>query len=247
MIGIVHEGTAFPLFWKILPKKGNSNTQERKEITQKAIDLLGREKISALLADREFIGKEWFTYLQKQNISFCIRIRENFRIHGSKQRSVKDLVRGLAHGETLLFPRSMEICGTKLFVSGAFVGAEYCIVVSDRYQEDALEIYLRRWGIEVLFGCLKSRGFCFEDTHMTDFRRISKLIALLSIAFVCMHIIGEWQHALNPIALKKHGRRAKSIFRMGLDYFRNILFNVEHKFHLLLRCLEILRNFLSCT
>ena len=40
-----------------------------------------------------------------------------------------------------------------------------------------------RWQIETLFGCLKTRGFNFEDTHLTDPERLSKLLGLLALAF----------------------------------------------------------------
>ena len=36
MLGIVHEGVAFPLLWTMLDKRGNSNSDER-------IDLLERQ------------------------------------------------------------------------------------------------------------------------------------------------------------------------------------------------------------
>ncbi len=29
-------------------------------------------------------------------------------------------------------------------------------------------MYRRRWEIETMFGCLKTRGFRMEDTHITD-------------------------------------------------------------------------------
>jgi hypothetical protein len=29
VLSVVHQGTAFPIFWILLPKKGNSNTRER--------------------------------------------------------------------------------------------------------------------------------------------------------------------------------------------------------------------------
>ena len=31
-----------------------------------------------------------------------------------------------------------------------------------------IEDYYQRWHIETLFGCLKSRGFDLEATHMTE-------------------------------------------------------------------------------
>lgn len=49
------------------------------------------------------------------------------------------------------------------------------IVVSDDEFSDAIALYLRRWEIETLFGCLKTRGFRMEDIHMTSLERIDLL------------------------------------------------------------------------
>ena len=37
-----------------------------------------------------------------------------------------------------------------------------------------------RWQIETLFGCLKTRGFNFEDTHLRDASRLSKMMGPVS-------------------------------------------------------------------
>jgi lipoate-protein ligase A len=37
-----------------------------------------------LLADREFIGKEWFAWLQRREIPFVIRVRNNTLVNGKK-------------------------------------------------------------------------------------------------------------------------------------------------------------------
>jgi hypothetical protein len=44
--------------------------------------------------------------------------------------------------------------------------------------------------IETRFGCLKTRGFYFEDTHLTEGGRMNKLVALLALAFTWTHLIG---------------------------------------------------------
>jgi transposase len=101
------------------------------------------------------------------------------------------------------------------------------ILASDKLLEDPFEIYGKRWEIETLFGCLKTKGFCFEDTHITKPERIEKLLFLLTIAFCWAHKIGEWQHEEKPIVIKKHGRKLQSYFRYGLDYLRDVLFNLR--------------------
>ncbi len=58
MLGITYKGIAFPLIFSLLPKRGNSNWEERKKIMERFIRLFGAECIDCLVADREFIGKE---------------------------------------------------------------------------------------------------------------------------------------------------------------------------------------------
>ena len=82
-----------------------------------------------------------------------------------------------------------------------------------------------------------------ESTHLTDAERLSKLLALLSLALCWAILIGEWLHQLKPLTIKKHGRKAKSIFRYGLDHLRNIVLNFEQKETEYMQVLQ----FLSCT
>ena len=58
LLSVVHQGIAIPLYWTLLDKKGNSNSNERCELIQKFINTFGADKIQYVLADREFVGKE---------------------------------------------------------------------------------------------------------------------------------------------------------------------------------------------
>ena len=57
---------SIPLIWKFLPKRGCSSPAERIEVVETFIKLFGLNKILEILADREFVGKEWFAYLKEQ-------------------------------------------------------------------------------------------------------------------------------------------------------------------------------------
>ena len=80
MLGITYKGIAFPLIFSLLSKRGNSNREERKKIMERFIRLFGAECIDCLVADREFIGKEWTGWLNSRRIRYYIRIRQNFWI-----------------------------------------------------------------------------------------------------------------------------------------------------------------------
>ncbi len=77
MLSICYKGRAIPVFWMMLNKKGNSNTCERIQLLNRFIRLFGKDRIEALTADREFIGKDFFDYLDQQGIPFVIRIKKS--------------------------------------------------------------------------------------------------------------------------------------------------------------------------
>jgi hypothetical protein len=188
MLGIAYKSIAFPVMWKLLPKRGNSNTKERIELIEKFIRVIGLEKTKCLTADREFIGTDWFDYLKTRNIPFYIRIRNNSITN--RDVRVDRLFSMLRIGECYVFPRKRTIYGHKLSIVGLRLKDDYLIIVTNSNPEEAIKNYKQRWQIETLFGALKSRGFNFEDTHLTAEDRICKLIALMAITFCWAHLTG---------------------------------------------------------
>jgi Transposase DDE domain len=229
MLGVVHEGIAIPLVWKMLDKEGNSNTLERSQLFNRFLTLFGERQIDCLTADREFVGGEWFGYLQHQpHTPFRIRIRKNTLLHdGYRQLRADVCFQDLQPGQTKILTKRRRIWGHWLYIA----------------PESAISDYAKRWGIETLFGCFKTRGFCLESTHFNHPERLSKLIALLSLAMCWAILTGSWLNLLNPIKLKKHGRMAKSIFRFGLDFLRHTFLDLELNAGNFSRAL----SFLSCT
>jgi len=57
VLAIVYEGVAFPILFKLMPKRGNSHTAERIQIVNHYIRLFGKETLHYLVADREFVGE----------------------------------------------------------------------------------------------------------------------------------------------------------------------------------------------
>lgn len=243
-LGIVYRGVAFPVFWKILNKRGNSNTKERIELMEEFIELFGIASILYLCADREFVGRDWFTYLHGNQIDFRIRIKENTIIPNARgeARNAWQLFSFTRTGELIVMQQPREIWGLALYCSGMRLPTgDYLIVIAPWFSPSAITDYAKRWEIETLFGCLKSRGFRLEETHLTQGERLKKLIAVLAIAFCWAHAVGEWLVQHKPIKFKKHGRLAKSIFRTGFDHLRRVLTNFE------LDVFSSICSFLSCT
>jgi hypothetical protein len=230
VLGIAYRGVAVPILWTVLEKKGNSNTQERKALMSEFVALCGLHSIAYLACDREFIGKEWFRWLKRNRIDFRIRVRENTQVTNGRGELVPawTLFRSQRIGTELVIARARRCWGLDLYFSGVRLSSgEYVIVVAPQAAERALADYARRWEIETLFGCLKSRGFRLEETHVTDPARLKKLLALLALCFCWAVIVGEWLREQKPLKVKKHGRLCKSVFRHGLDHLRRILCNLQ--------------------
>ena len=65
---------AVPIYWVQLEKLGASSQSERREMFEKALTLFDLSGMT-LLADREYIGLNWFKYLRSNKIHFVIRMR----------------------------------------------------------------------------------------------------------------------------------------------------------------------------
>lgn len=247
MLGIIYKNNAIPLFWEMLDKEGSSCTSERKQILQKAIEILGKDRIIAILADREFIGVEWFKYILSSGIEFHIRVPKQIKkgsVLSKDKKSVNNLFRYLPQMGKLDYPKEVIILGYRLLVSGMkSKNGEYCVVVSSKNNIDSLGKYQKRWTIESMFGAFKSRGFNLEDTHLRELQRIKKMILVVSIAYFWSILVGIWLENITPIKLKNHGRKAKSVFLLGFRYLTYTIKNILHNYDEFNNLVELL----SCT
>lgn len=133
----------------------------------------------------------------------------------------------------LVIPKAVIIYKQRVYLSGMKTINDYLIIASNRKPSEALSDYRKRWTIEKLFGRLKTKGFNFEETHLTEYEKIKKLIALVVITFVWSYLIELWINEQTRIKIKNHGRLSKSYFRCGLDYLTYLIENINliHKYN----------------
>ena len=126
----------------------------------------------AFLADREFVGEEWFRFLKRAKVPFVIRIKKNTMagcIRVYYQIPIQELWKNKGRSKEIR-NHPVLIWGHLLYVSicQAKDAKEPMIVVSNVQFIDPIGLYRRRWEIETLFGCLKSRGFRIHDSSRKD-------------------------------------------------------------------------------
>jgi transposase len=85
------------------------------------------------------------------------------------------------------------------------------------------QIYRKRWTIESFFQSLKGRGFDIESTHIKEAQKLKKLVAVVCIAFAVCISLGIYQDKkVKKIKIKKHGYKANSFCRVGIDLIKEL-------------------------
>lgn len=232
MLAVAYKGIAIPLLWYLLTNRGSGNSSytDRIKIIKMFINIFGKERIEVLVADREFIGKEWFKWMKQEKIPFSIRIK-NHKVRTERgEKRVNELFKYLKVGEHSIYSKKKMIYGCdNLSLVALRVKDGYVVLATNADKYKALSYYKKRWEIENLFSALKIRGFNLEETHMSKDYKIDSLVSILSIAFVWCHLLGEWIMDKKPIKTLKHGYRAKSIFLSGLEFLADVFLNYEFK------------------
>ncbi len=248
-LSVIYRQIAIPIMWHTINEKGNASAAQHIEISRRFITEFGTERIEKVLADREFGSRQLFEFLLSAEIDFLIRLKSNHLADGIsfKKRwgDVAERVKLRGKVKTKVFGLEIYISCVKLKKAGKL---EYLIVASGKRNNRALEEYKLRWRIETMFGCLKSRGFDFEETHLSEARKISKLLQLLGVALCLAVLMGEIQvEKLKRVKMKLQntGRYAKSLLKIGLEALQNILFN--RKIPDKSKCFNLLLILLSCS
>ena len=242
-VSVVFRGVSVPLSWKVLTRKGNASGEQHRAILAQAVERVGRERVEYILADREFGNAQLLGWLIGEGLDFRIRLKKN---HLAAGVSFAQSGRNQPSKTRAKSKQAVEVFGLRMFLSTVKLSeSEYLIVASNQRSADAIVDYKLRWEIETMFGCLKSRGFEFEETHLSKGERINSLLLLLGLALCFALKSGEIQTKRKPLVKKKHGRYGKSLFRVGLDALREYLLKMpigRKQSHF-----NLLANLLSCT
>lgn len=221
VLGAVVHGFTLPLIWVPLDQAGNSHTYARMWLVLKLLHVLPAKRWQGLVADREFIGAEWFRFLRRQGIKRAVRIRHSDLLDDLSGKEWFDHVQ---HGhfheideKVFVFGELMRVVATRS-PSGDLV-----IIATDFSVWKTWKLYRLRWSVECTFSSFKTRGFDLERTGITDAGRLRRLFGLVTLAWMFCLRLGVWLSQTQPIPVLKHGRKAVSLVRHGAQHLVDAL------------------------
>jgi len=229
VISVYFKGVGIPLYWELLDNQsGNSGAPARIALLEKCIKILGKNRILRIVGDREFIGKDWISYLVREKINFCLRVPQHHKIllKNGQNTTVAEL---LSSKKTRFFQGVIvDDNRCNLFIKK--LAKDYLFLIGNEYSKDLGTIYRLRWSIEVLFQSCKQRGFDLESTHLKNSEKIKKLLVFVFLGLAICVNTGILLHKYKKeIKVKNHGYKANSFFRIGLDAWRRLLKNKVEK------------------
>ena len=217
-----------PLMWTMIDGRGTSNTRQRIGLMRRYLDLFGVESIRMLVADREFVGREWTDFLCENNVPFAIRLRGDLRVTTDEghELTLEAHLHGRGRGRVLegwLGAGKGRGRHRLSFAAKPLGRGEWLVVATNVKHRAALDAYRKRWAIENLFGDTKTRGLNIEDTRLTDPEKLALLMGLVALAIAWAARTAKNLLGTRWPPRKSHGYLAQSWFRTGFDLIRNLL------------------------
>jgi hypothetical protein len=231
----LYKAVFIPILWQNLGterSRGNSSTADRETLISRAMTLLGNNEANldqfTLLADREFVGHDFWDTMKDWGLHFIIRTRAWMyldmyakklimsKLDLKKKIEVEIRLYGRAtisfhlgeHEYHLLIIPNLKQGGSKKAKTGtlsekAKMDEKYLFIVSDTPCWDTMaETYSLRWKIECFFKNLKSNGLNLEDLNLRPEEKIHLMFAILSLLYMIALQEGIVHLEKNPNAVK---------------------------------------------
>ena len=249
---VVYQGVAVPIYWEDLKKKGNSSVDERKRVINNAMAHYNL-KDKVLLADREYVGEDWFCFLKENSIDFVIRLRKTAykgTVNAVEGKSYSALERkalrsskvGKTVGKDIVIQEKMfKFVILKNPKPDANEPLIYLLSSLEEAPAKVAAHYPLRWQIETCFKHLKSNGFNLEEINLGEEKRGRLMMAVVVFAYMLSIHEGLKEYKKVPEKNYKNGLRTKpySVFRSGLDKLNSFCLNLSTFFKYLIDNLVI--------
>lgn len=231
MAGLIYQHTVIPIAWKCVKgKKGHVKGILQRAIlaelyllfgdTYRNVVILGDAEFSNETVIRWFKDKtHWFFLFHFQG-SYLVKLSDDPRWLSAKewrdeQKMTSD---DLFQADGVIFTQDHQIPHLTFTIHWGKDEEEPLYLISKLpLEERAHLLYDHRYWVETLFANFKSRGFDLAQTHLTDPKRIERLILVLAIATcIALHVGTELWLIKGQSSVDRSDRRDISLFQCGL-------------------------------
>lgn len=227
VLAVLVNDVAIPIYWKQLEKIGASSQDERKALMDEAFSIFDLTGMT-LLADREYIGKDWFNYLTNKGLNFVIRMKigdYEQDVNSIAGRTYRNMLKRCQNKKKLVSKRIFldQTPYRLVMLPNPKPGADEPVMIfltTLANTRHAAACYKNRWKIECLFKHLKTNGYNLEDLNLKHPGKTRLMLAVVVTAYI-LAVKEGWKRK-NPIPLKEYADGttfpAMSIFRAGLAF-----------------------------
>lgn len=231
MVSVVYRGRALPIAWIVVQgSKGHFPEETHVQLAAKVHELVPAGEPVVFLGDGEFDGPILQAELEKYHWSYVFRTASNTILskHG-QECSYQSLP--LQAGERwslaeVFFTR--KYYGPVLAIGWWRKGYQEPIYLVTNLDspEEACQSYQKRFHIETFFSDQKSRGFHLHKSHLSDPKRLARLMLAACLAYVWIVYLGAWaMHTGLHQTIHRTDRCDLSLFQLG---FRTLDFLMDH-------------------
>lgn len=228
MLSVQYRGRALPIGWLVVKgKKGHFAQEKHIQLVSAVQKLIPVGSDVIFLGDGEFDGTKLQEKLDELGWKYACRTASNTILYDGEEFSFQDLV--LQPGmclsiEDVSFTRQRY--GPVLAV--AWWRKNYqepiYLVSNMDLMEEVCDWYKKRFRIETFFSDQKSRGFHLHKSHLSDPKRLAKLMIATCLAYIWVVYLGV--HASQKTYLPfihRTDRCDLSLFQLGLRLLEYLL------------------------
>lgn len=223
VLAIDYQGVAIPIYFQVYAHKGVLSEEKRVIFLEKAAIHLNLQA-KTVIADREFIGNDYFLKFQELDINFISRIRKQMyksNILGNRTYdSIKKKALKKGKASTLIEINNLKfrlwiVKNTRQDTNEPLV----YMLTNILHKRNIPDLYRLRWRIEYLFKHLKTNGYNLEDLRITDLNKIRLLLSMLVLAYILAILTAINERKTKPVKKKTYQTQKKydlvSVFKQG--------------------------------
>ena len=228
-VAIAYRKRALPLAWSVhRGSKGAVAVRKQIALLRYVQRLLPRKSQVWLLGDSGFQHVPLLRWVRRQGWHFVIRQTGHHKVRRTGDQWVKLADIPLKPGETRYWGwvrlTEKHAYGWVSLVLHWETGEDepWYLVTDQPADWRTIRLYKVRMWIEEMYGDMKGHGFDLEATHLRHQDRLSRLMLVTCVVYVCLLTLGSWgvKRGLCHLVDRKD-RREKSYFRIGWDWLKD--------------------------